>query len=564
MKSHQRKNSAWRERGQTIQPTSDAVDKTGGQHLQDLLPSLILAIVIAAALWATTREWDKPLLDMHSFRQTQTAVSAYYMAKDPWIFLSYITPVLGKPWQIPLEVPFYQWIVARWHNISGMGLDQSGKLVSIAFWLACLWPVWCLLGLLNFSLPQRCVTCSIIYSSPLYLYWGRAFMMESTGVFLSLGMVACIFAGYQRRDWRWMLCGLAFGLSAALCKVTTWALAVGVVGLLILFSDGLPKWRDWKWLAFAAITAVFPIIPAKLWLLHGDKIKQQNPFARELIMSVSKNQSDWNFGTLQQKLDPATWEHIWRHITDQLLVPFPIIGPFLFAFILVGGAISSPKRIRLLLIFLAGFASGPVIFTNLYFEHSYYWCANGIWLLLSVGTALVGISEYRQRQYFPGMLSALFAIIILISGLLVWAQRFLPILKALPTQQQFDAAWRNPAQAFVPPERTILIVGNDWNPNSLYYAERKGIAFPIFPSIQFPGAELEESLSKLDPAEALGAVVINERLIPPENQPALARILEKFGMSTQGTRTPFGVLFPARDVFLQKPQKNTNEKFPIL
>jgi hypothetical protein len=102
-----------------------------------------------------TREWNKPLLDMHSFRQTQTAMSAFYMAEDARMFFDYITPVLGKPWQIPMEVPIYQWIVARWHNVSGMGLDQGGKLISIVFWLACLWLIWRLLGLLGFSRPQR-------------------------------------------------------------------------------------------------------------------------------------------------------------------------------------------------------------------------------------------------------------------------------------------------------------------------------------------------------------------------------------------------------------------------
>ena len=116
----------------------NAIERIWEKHLRNLLPGLILGLVIVAALWAMTRQWDKPLLDMHSFRQTQTAISAYYMAKDPWMFFNYITPVLGKPWQIPMEAPIYQWIVARWHNMTAMGLDQSGKLVSIAFWLLCL------------------------------------------------------------------------------------------------------------------------------------------------------------------------------------------------------------------------------------------------------------------------------------------------------------------------------------------------------------------------------------------------------------------------------------------
>jgi hypothetical protein len=395
----------------------------------------------------------------------------------------------------------------------------------------------------------------VIFSSPLYLYWGRAFMMETTGLFLSLGMVAFALLGLQRRDWRWLLVALAFGIGAALCKVTTWSLAMGVAGLLILFSNGLPKRRDWGCIVVAGLSVTLPIVPAKIWLAYGDSIKQLNSLGKELIVSSSKNQTAWNFGTLQQKLDPATWEHIWQHITGQLLVPLPVIGPFLMVFVLVGGAIASPKRIPLILIFLAGFASGPVIFTNLYFEHSYYWCANGIWLLLAVGTALAGIWECRPGRVWPQAVAWVLTITLIVSGFVAWSQRFLPILQSLPTLEQFDAAWRKPVQHFVPPGRTILIVGNDWNPNSLYYAERKGIAFPLRPEIPFPGPQLEESLAKLDPAEALGAVVINERLISADNQAGISAILEKLGMSREGTRTPFGILFPALDLkFGQLPE----------
>lgn len=520
-----------------------------------ILPLALLAAVLALSLWAMTREWDKPLLDMHSFRQTQTAISSYYMTEDSGMFFNYITPVLGKPWQAPIEAPIYQWIVARWHNIIGMGLDQSGKLVSIVFWFACIWPVWRLLMLLGFSLPQRCIVGTLLYASPLYLYWSRAFMMETTGQFLSLGMVACIVAGYKLRNRQWLLAAFVFGLGAALCKISTWAIAVGVAGLLILFLEGLPKWRDWRWIVGSGIVAVLPILPGKFWLNYGDAIKMKNPFVRELFVMSSPSLHRWLYGTLEQKLDPATWLHIWRHITDQLLVPFPLIGPFLMPLILVAGAIASPKRIPLILIFLAGFASGPLIFTNLYFEHSYYWCANGIWLLLAVGVALAGISEFKPEQHWPKITAITLAAAIAVSGFTTWFRNYLPILKSLPTYEQLAEVWIKPVQKVVPPERTLLIVGNDWNPNSLYYAERKGIAFPTAAWIPFPGPQLTESLAMLGPKEKLGAVVIAESLLTPQNQAGLVGILQQLGMSMNGTRTAFGFMFPALDLKPETPSQ---------
>jgi hypothetical protein len=52
-----------------------------------LMAGALAAFVLAASLWALTREWDKPLLDLHSFRQTQTAISTYHRVGNPGVFL---------------------------------------------------------------------------------------------------------------------------------------------------------------------------------------------------------------------------------------------------------------------------------------------------------------------------------------------------------------------------------------------------------------------------------------------------------------------------------------------
>jgi 4-amino-4-deoxy-L-arabinose transferase-like glycosyltransferase len=508
----------------------------------------LLCLVICASLWALTREWDKPLLDLHSFRQTQTALSTYYMVGKPSVFLDYITPVLGKPWAIPMEVPFYQWGVARLHELTGMGLDQSGKLFSIVFLFACIWPVWKLLAALDIPVTARWLTVAIFFSVPLHLYWGRAFLIETMGLFLSLSMVSCTFAGYRSKDWRWLAAGLVFGILAALCKVTTWAVACGVVGLLVLFSEGLPRRKDLAWLILTAAVAIFPIVPGKLWLNHGDKVKTENLFARDLIISTSKGQTAWNFGTLEQKTSTEVWMHIGRHITEQLLAPVPILSWWLIPLILIAGGAASHRRIPLILIFLLGFAAGPLIFTNLYFEHNYYWVANGVWLLLALGVALAGIAECNPKARWPLPVAVNLCAVVCIAGFAAWHQKFLPLLQNLPTREALAEVWIKPLQEIVPPERTILILGNDWNPNSLYYAERKGIAFPTADWIPVPGPQLDESLANLGPNERLGAVVVNEQLLNAGNQAFFAGYLQNLGMSSQGQRTAFGILFPALDL----------------
>ncbi len=506
---------------------------------------LILGVVLISALWAMTRELEKPLLDLHAFRQTQTAISAYYMAEDAGCFFDYITPVLGKPWSIPMELPFYQWIVARWHNLSGIGLDQSGKAISIALWFACIWPVWRLLGSLGQTIGQRCLALLILYSSPLYLYWGRSFTIESTGLFLSLGMVACVYNGYAKRSWHWLLAGLTFGVVAALCKVTTWAISVWVAELLILFLVGrLPKRSDLTWLGTASVALILPIIPAKLWLAYGDTLKAQNIFAKELILSTSANQRSWNFGTLKQKLDPATWQRIGQHIADQLLVPNAWAGGLIAGLILIVGAACAPRRIPVIAIFLAGFAAGPLVFTNLYFVHNYYWFANSIWLLLAIGTALGGIEE-RLPGRWPQLAPHAVALVIAGCGLFAWKTRFLPILEKLPSMEQLAEAWTKPIQRIVPSGQTLVIIGQDWNPTALYYAGRRGIMLPIKSADPFN--DLQKSVALLEPVEAVGAVCIGQNLLIKENEEGFNHLFNKWNVSPKGEQTPFGVLFNKKE-----------------
>ena len=84
------------------------------------------------SIWMASVGWFNPIYDEHMFRQAQTALSALFLAKGG-PFFAYETPLLGAPWAIPFELPVYQWIVAKWHIMSGMPLDQSGRFISRLF-----------------------------------------------------------------------------------------------------------------------------------------------------------------------------------------------------------------------------------------------------------------------------------------------------------------------------------------------------------------------------------------------------------------------------------------------
>ena len=98
---------------------------------------LFLSIALFAAalgyyLWAVSVGWSRPITERHDFRQTQCAITTYYMVKEPFK-LAYETPVFGLPWSIPFEFPLYQWTVASVVRLFATPLEQTGRFVGICF-----------------------------------------------------------------------------------------------------------------------------------------------------------------------------------------------------------------------------------------------------------------------------------------------------------------------------------------------------------------------------------------------------------------------------------------------
>ena len=150
----------------------------------DLSAILLLAVLAIHSLIVLGIGLSEPLLDLYNFRQTQTALTAYWLWKcGPW--LAYETPVLGYPWSIPFEFPTYQALVALLRLI-GIPIDIGGRFVSFAFYLACLWPLSRLFRTLGFGRRSFLIVSILFLASPLYLYWSRTVMIESCALFFGL------------------------------------------------------------------------------------------------------------------------------------------------------------------------------------------------------------------------------------------------------------------------------------------------------------------------------------------------------------------------------------------
>src|SRR5439155_26437439 len=114
--------------------------------------------------------------------------------------LAYQTPVLGYPWSVPIEFPFYQLLVAAVTTVTGLPLDQAGRMVSFTFFLLSLLPLYQLTKSLNLDVAVFLITGTLFLLSPVCLFWGRAFLMESCGLFLALMFLASFVSGVRAAD----------------------------------------------------------------------------------------------------------------------------------------------------------------------------------------------------------------------------------------------------------------------------------------------------------------------------------------------------------------------------
>jgi hypothetical protein len=435
---------------------------------------LFVWLVAFFCVYFAIRYAGQPLLEAHGFRQTQTALSAFWMVREGWQ-MAYQTPVVGYPWSIPFEFPIYQALTAFVVSLTGFNLDAVGRLVSFAFLLGCAWPAFGIVRRLGVSKQVAWVFCILLWTSPLYLFWGRTFMIETAAIFFVFSAVPyaldTLTASPSLRSV--ILCTLFLTL-AVLQKITTAGPVVMVLVCIWLVSwwkrGGLriPGWKD----TFVPIfTFGFPTLVAMAWVRYSDIVKAKNPFGEHL---TSAWLGTWNFGTIEQKLKFSNYQDV---IWDRVFVQNAggIIG-----LALIIGAISLTRVGHLRAIFIAGLAMFllPIlIFTNLHIVHDYY--STGCVLFL------IGVLAFAVVEWLPtivphsGVVFAVTAILV-ISNLVAFNKEYFSLAtKTIDTSNARAIAVGEIIRRETPPGSGIVVFGNDWDSDIAYYSQRK--SFTVAP-----------------------------------------------------------------------------------
>lgn len=483
-------------------------------------------LMLAVALWSWSLSWNASILDRHEFRQTQTALSTYWVVQDGFR-LDYETPVFGPPkWSVPMEFPLYEWCVAVVSRVTGMGLDQSGRATSILFMLATLPAISGLAGMAGLARSGRLLVVAAVLSSPVYLFYGRTFMIESTALCFATWFLLAIGKSVRDLSLRWSVIAAVCGSLAALAKVTTFAVFCFPAAGIALWL-GWPRWKTrrqpssgaWRTALYCSVPVLISVLLGLWWVHRADAVKERNPFSGFLM---SSEMVAWNWGTLDQRFSASVWGTAWSHVAQ-----FVLSEPSA-AILLICAAVTTGRTRRFAAAGAFGFLMGPLLFANLYFYHDYYYSANALLLLAAGGLLLAGMWNSNSLPR-----AAKLTILVLFFG----AQLHAFYLgygsyhrRTLPRPPEIASVIRQT----VPPEGVVLIYGWDWSSIIPYYSERRAIMVP-------EGREeevkvLEDVVGQLG-SRRIAAMLVKQRTIKPYSKEFIANRLTRFGLATAPVAT---------------------------
>ncbi len=476
-------------------PASGPVAAQRGWHFVTLC--FIAGALLIHGVAVLAARWNTPLIGMHAFRQTQTAITSYWLLRgSPW--LAYETPVLGAPWSIPFECPLYQLLVAALVRITGMPLDPAGRLISYGFVLLMILPVRKLALAYGRSQMEVLVFTILLLGSPVYLYWGTSFLIETFALFFSLAYLAEADRSIRTMNRGAIVASLMYGAIGALAKITTFvtcwflALVMFIYRLAVRLRSRQPVWPE---LFAGGVILTTPPAIFWTWNRFADAQRAKNPIAASMISTTVRSHL-WNFGTWDQLFSRQLVAAVGYACDDSL----GSVAVLMVAAVLVVFYYSEFTRQTLALssIAIAAFLLPFVTFTNLHINHNYYFSENAIFLIFAVAV-LIG------RLYSTGKWPAAWALlVVIVLSQLLRLYGFFARDIASPYYRELLPVAQS-VRSHTDPDGVVVIYGQEWSPVIPYYSERRALMEPEWIPLPEVIAGLHKVLKPVDghPVEAI-------------------------------------------------------------
>lgn len=433
---------------------------------------LLFLVTLLINLFINIYFSSNPILDIHSFRQTQTAITAYYIKLNGFNF-NYETPVLGMPWSIPFEFPIFQLISAYFSDLLNMSLTQTGKIISLIFFSLSSFPISFILKKINISPNVRYLSLALYFSSPLYLFWSGTFMIETTALFFTLSFfyysIKLVQGEFSTINFIWMS---IFLLVACLQKITTVLPIVAFVILLFMYFNFIKSRSSINIYIKFALAILIPLVISFVWIKYTDVLKSENLIAASKL--TSNKLIEWNYGTAEQRVSKELWLDclLLRNIFSS---SFLIFGLFFIFLALSLTKKKSDKFILLSLIIL--FISPFLIFTNLHIVHNYYQTANLIYYLIAVALSINIIFDnyLSNKKMLCVIVTCCFA-----------ASNYFVFYKSYYVSKTTEINITNNKTLKISQfirdntsvKQPIIVFGYDWSSEVAFYAERRALMIP--------------------------------------------------------------------------------------
>ena len=225
-----------------------------------------IVIVFLLALFLRLQNLDQAIVEIMETRQTQTAEIARNLLKHSFnIFMPQVDRYGPDTPYLILEFPIFNAFVAIVHKATGIGLEKSGRLCSLFFWIM---GSLCLLKHLRRNYPDKAVFAGWIFY--LFAFIGimtsRVVQPESLVLFLYIAVLVEIDVIYTQRNFnrRWPRLAALASLACLAKAPMAIILAVPLGALIYRQYAFLAAGRKQISLCVGAI-----VLPVFLWSLHA-------------------------------------------------------------------------------------------------------------------------------------------------------------------------------------------------------------------------------------------------------------------------------------------------------
>jgi hypothetical protein len=412
----------------------------------------------------------------------------------------------------------------------GTPLEATGRTVSIVFFYLCFFPLSSILRWLRFRSIQIVSVLAIFALGPLYIFYSRSFMMESTALFLSLiyadQMFRLTVAG-KSWQYRHMIGAAVLGVLAGMVKVTTFAPFLVLGAALAAWQlRKLHRSEEEQWFrigAAAFLTGLLPFAMTSVWTRFADSVKAQNPLGVSL---TSKALESFTLGSIGQRLQPR-WYHLMEsrlHLQVGYTVAAALIVGVFAGILIAGGHERRFRRWTMVAVACAALWAGTtMLFFNLHAVHDYYGYATAVFLVVGIGALLAPLFELPGRKAWLG-------VTLLAVELAACAASYMREYHPL---QAHNSPGRPDTAALIDQttsaQSVILITGLDWSPELPYQSQRRAI-MEVYGADAVGVSDLravEQAIADEGPGGISAVVACSTR----RNSDRLKTILQAVGMS---------------------------------